>query len=92
MEELKRIKREHISKYHPTAKDEAAVVAAEQTKKAEAKPDQGEKDTDAAIAERLKAAAEKAKASETEEDAETEVALAMAAEAVEEGALEAEAT
>ncbi len=88
IDELKRIKREFISKYHPSAKEQEAEAEA-----AEAKPEPAEaKDTDAAIAERLKAAAERAAKAEEEAGEQPEEAVAMAAETVEEETVEAEAT
>ncbi len=87
IDELKRIKREFIQKYHPNAEQEQAEPEAAAPEPA------GTKDTDAAIAERLKAAAEKAAKAEEESDEQPEAGLEMAAaEAVEEEAVEAEAT
>ncbi|RJQ53608.1 MAG: V-type ATP synthase subunit B [Actinobacteria bacterium] len=62
IEELKRIKRDFISKYHPQAAEQEQAAAEAEAEKAKAAAPEEPKDTDAAIAERLKKAAEQAAA------------------------------
>jgi len=89
IDELKRVKREHIAKYHPKAGEEEAGIGAEPEEPKPSAPAQTA-DTDAKIAEKLKKHAEeaaaKAEAAEAEssgdgEDKEAEAAAAAGAEA-----------
>lgn len=80
VDELKRIKREHISKYHPKVKEEAAAETAAEAEKTEKAPKPARKparkpEDEAKIVEKIKAEAEKSAAEAEAAEAEIETAV-----------------
>lgn len=80
VDELKRIKREHISKYHSKVKEEAAAEAAAEAEKGEKVPKPARKparkpEDEAKIVEKIRAEAEKSAAEAEAAEAEIETAV-----------------